>query len=53
MISSAKERSMSFAISLLFYVLGSAVIALCLVAIPGRDGGQATTHTSHDHGSAH
>ncbi|MDE1969931.1 MAG: hypothetical protein KGI92_13590 [Alphaproteobacteria bacterium] len=45
---------MSFAISLLFFVLGSALVALCLLAIPGRgDRGEAGTATPHGHGSSH
>ena len=44
---------MSFAIGVLFFILGSAVIALCLAAIPGRDAGQAAEHQPHGHGSAH
>ena len=45
---------MSFAISLLFFVLGSALIALCLLAIPGRgDHGEADAAASHGHASSH
>ncbi|MDE2164837.1 MAG: hypothetical protein KGJ66_00680 [Alphaproteobacteria bacterium] len=47
---------MSFAIGVLFFVLGSAVVALCLAAIPGRDAGQTAdnaSHGHHGHGSAH
>ncbi|HYL49111.1 MAG TPA: hypothetical protein VET84_07075 [Stellaceae bacterium] len=45
---------MLFAISLLFYVLGSALIALCLLAIPGRgDHGEAGAVAPHDHGPSH
>jgi hypothetical protein len=43
---------MSFAIGVLFFVLGSAVIGLCLAALPGRTGG-AGKDVPHDHGSAH
>ncbi len=54
MISSLMEADMSFAISLLFFVLGSALIALCLLAIPGRgDHGEAGAATPHGHGSSH
>lgn len=53
MISSLMEADMSFAISLLFFVLGSALIALCLLAIPGRgDHGDAGA-APHGHGSSH
>ena len=45
---------MSFAIWLLFYILGSALIALCLLAIPGRgDHGEADAAAPHGHGSGH
>ncbi|MGH7013107.1 MAG: hypothetical protein ACREEL_02960 [Stellaceae bacterium] len=45
---------MSFALALLFYVLGSALIALCLFAIPGRgDHGEAGAAAPHGHGSSH
>ncbi|MDE2228998.1 MAG: hypothetical protein KGL11_08165 [Alphaproteobacteria bacterium] len=45
---------MSFAIGVLFYALGTALIALCLVAIPGRgDHGQAGGPVPHGHGSSH
>ena len=54
MISSLMEADMSFAISLLFFVLGSALIALCLLAIPGRgDHGEASAAAPHGHGSSH
>ncbi len=54
MISSLMEADMSFAISLLFFVLGSALIALCLLAIPGRgDHGEAGAAAPHGHGSSH
>ena len=43
---------MSFAIGVLFFVLGSAVIALCLAALPGRSGGEAKD-MPRDHGPAH
>jgi len=42
---------MSFTVGLLFYVLGSAMIALCLVAIPGR--GETGAAAPHGHGSSH
>lgn len=54
MISSPMEAYMSFTIGLLFYALGSALIALCLVAIPGRgDRGEAGATAPHGHGSSH
>jgi len=54
MISSLMEADMSFAISLLFYVLGSALIALCLLAIPGRgDHAETGVAAPHGHGPSH
>jgi len=45
---------MSFAIALLFYVLGTALIALCLFAIPGHgDHGEGGAPAPHGHGPGH
>lgn len=44
---------MPFAISLLFFVLGSALIALCLVAIPGRGDHSASATPPHGHTGHH
>ena len=41
---------MSFALTLMWFILGAALIALCLFAIPGRGGSQAG---GHDAGHGH
>lgn len=46
------EQIMSFAIGVLFFILGSAVVALSLAALPGRNDGEAK-HMPRDHGPAH
>lgn len=44
---------MSFAFGLIYFILGTALIALCLLAIPGR-GGESHSHAApRDHGPAH
>ncbi|GEM_PF-6057336 len=45
---------MSFTVSLLLFILGSALVALCLIAIPGRGGhGDAAATPPHGHGVGH
>ncbi len=44
---------MSFALGLVFFILGSVLVALCLAAIPGPGGTEATGHAPHDHDHAH
>ena len=41
---------MSFIVGLVLFILGSALVALCLVAIPGP-GGAAPAHSAQNHGS--
>jgi hypothetical protein len=41
---------MSFLLGLILFILGSALIALCLVAIPGP-AGAAPAHPAQGHGS--
>jgi hypothetical protein len=42
---------MSFAFALVCFILGSALIALCLIAIPGRgDHGHGAPGAGHGHG---
>jgi len=47
------ESRMSFAFGLIYFIFGTALIALCLLAIPGR-GGESHSHAApRDHGPAH
>jgi hypothetical protein len=39
---------MSFLLGLILFILGSALVAFCLTAIPGP-GGAATAHPPHGH----
>jgi hypothetical protein len=41
---------MLFGLGILLFIIGSGVIALCLVAIPGPGGTEMSTHGSHSHG---
>lgn len=44
---------MSFAFGLIYFILGTALIALCLFAIPGRSGESHGHAAPRDHGPAH
>jgi len=45
---------MSFAVGVILFILGSALIALCLIAIPSPPGAaQAQAPHGHDHGAHH
>ncbi len=40
---------MSFALGVVLFLLGTALVALCLAAIPGPPGGAAPAHPPHGH----
>jgi hypothetical protein len=41
---------MAFLMGLLIFILGSVLVAVCLVAIPGPDGGAPRETQPHGHG---
>jgi hypothetical protein len=43
---------LSFGLGLVFYILGSAAIGICLWCIPGRGGAAASPPADHGHGHA-
>lgn len=43
-----ENASVSFLLGLILFILGSALVAICLVAIPGP-GGAASVQQSHGH----
>jgi hypothetical protein len=44
---------MSFGVGLILYIAGTALVALCLMAIPGRGGAAPAQEHGGDHGHGH